>query len=466
MMQHMQPAGPPHVIHFTIAKFSQTTTSVDHVGPLNWNHVNGRGDLHCIFEKVADVGSAPSRLIQKVLRGDILLEQLDLVQLVRHMAVPAPLRPPPKSHFAVVVKLPCIAVKYLYHDTQVRRFQIKFATEQDYFMVLALLGEINCPMTESNASIPASRQPPSISSWTSGDISTCAPGASNATSNAHGMNGFHFGAGAIASGVTTPMRASSPASTVSYALPRSIPPLPAAFRPKPNMGPTVAAKPLYDPFAMQDMPHSSQDPPNSQLSTASAIHDVDQLNQMLPPKRDLPFSKPTAKRTMPADLSLGKQPHPKEALPATSRLPGPTNELTSGLGVLGSQSQDLSQQDFSQMAMFHEEPPASSQVPLVSQPSEPMAQLPSAQSAPLPHQLPDVPNAAIQPNEEQKNEPKPCAVQHVTDDKLAEYLTYPTTERIAFLENWMCELIEDDSFMTLCHDVEGTWRRFALGQKR
>jgi hypothetical protein len=54
----------------------------------------------------------------------------------------------------------------------------------------------------------------------------------------------------------------------------------------------------------------------------------------------------------------------------------------------------------------------------------------------------------------------------MTEDHLAQYLAAPTPERIAFLENWICELIEDDRFMNLCQDVEGTWRRFAFGKKQ
>lgn len=59
----------------------------------------------------------------------------------------------------------------------------------------------------------------------------------------------------------------------------------------------------------------------------------------------------------------------------------------------------------------------------------------------------------------------PTAANNV-ENQLSLYLSSPTPERIAFLENWMCELIEDDRFMTLCQDVEATWRRFAFGMKR
>lgn len=53
-----------------------------------------------------------------------------------------------------------------------------------------------------------------------------------------------------------------------------------------------------------------------------------------------------------------------------------------------------------------------------------------------------------------------------SENQLSTYLGAPTPERIAFLENWMCELIEDDGFMALCQDVEVTWRRFAFGIRK
>ncbi|CAG8932179.1 unnamed protein product [Penicillium salamii] len=417
-MQHLQPAVLPQVIHFTATKFSHTNTLVDHVGPLNWIHIIG-GDLHCVFEKLVDVGSTPSRLILKVLRGDVMLEQVDLVCLARNMPMPAQLTPTTKSKFAVVVKLPCIAVKYPYNDThstnpQIRRFQIKFATERDYLMALALLSESNCPITESNASIPATRHAPSVSSWTSGNMSSITPAAVNTATNAHASSGFRFGAGMIASGGTTPLRASSPASTVSYA-PRCGPLPPTIFRPTLNMQPVAVGKPLQEPLPIQDMSYSSQEFPNSQLSTVSAIHDIDQLNQMLPPKRNLPFTKPTAKRPLPANGILQKQTH-QEEIPASSQPPQPAIEPAFS-GFPESQSQNLSQ-------------------------------------------------VASQPTEKQNHEPRPRPAPFVADDQIIEYLASPTPERLVFLENWMCELLEDDNFMTLCQDVEGTWRRFALGQKR
>ena len=136
-MQRPQPLISPQAFRLSVAKFSHTTTLIDHVGPLTWNHVTGNGDLYCIFEKFPGAGSVPSKLIQKVIRGDVVLvrsfthikshtdqilliqEQIDLVYFIQMVALQAQLVPPSKSCFAVVVKSPCIAVKYPYHGTHV-----------------------------------------------------------------------------------------------------------------------------------------------------------------------------------------------------------------------------------------------------------------------------------------------------------------------------------------------------------
>jgi hypothetical protein len=75
MMQHLHPLQPhiPQVLRLTIVKFSHTTTAIDHIGPLTWNHVTGNGDLVCIFEKLQGTTSAPATLIQRVVRGDVIL---------------------------------------------------------------------------------------------------------------------------------------------------------------------------------------------------------------------------------------------------------------------------------------------------------------------------------------------------------------------------------------------------------
>lgn len=127
----MQP-GLPQSVRLELTKFSHTITTNDRPGPMAWTHVNGNGDLACILDKFDESKSAPLKLIMRVIQNDSVLvcfqindfilallsvtpsqEQIDLAYYVR---TNQPLReqsaPGQKSPFAVVVKLPCLAVKY------------------------------------------------------------------------------------------------------------------------------------------------------------------------------------------------------------------------------------------------------------------------------------------------------------------------------------------------------------------
>ncbi|KAJ5835734.1 hypothetical protein N7447_001760 [Penicillium robsamsonii] len=474
-MQHLQPPIPPQFLRLAIAKFSHTTTTIDHAGPLTWNHIPGNGDLACIFEKFLGSGLVPSKMIQKVVRGDGILEQLDLVFFTRMAAMQAQLIPPPRSHFAVVVKSPCLAVKYPYGGTQIRRFQIKFTTERDYFTALALLGEINCPLTEGKIPVPAMQRFPSVSSWTSGHLSSIVPRTTNTAATSTGSNGVHFyPTGALGSGGTTPIRASSPASTISHPVSR--------LGPVRTLNPPSRSMEQLDFFQLQHTSapaHASNkepDLPSSQLSTISAIHDIDQLNQMLPPKRDLPFSKPTSKQPRAASLTRTTQKGSQSAPSPSSQPTEPTKdseprpylpvvESNTHSGVPDSDPQIFSQTnpcpEPSQPILFNEEPPVSQNTALICESAEQLSQVPSPHNASHTQNNPTTSNCNHNPVSK-PNEKDPA----VTEDHLARYLSSPTTERIVFLENWMCELIDDDSFMALCEDVDGTWRRFAFGKKQ
>jgi hypothetical protein len=231
------------------------------------------------------------------------------------------------------------------------------------------------------------------------------------------------------------------------------------------------------PVPFPDISLGALEVPSSQLSAVSAvpgIHDVDQLNQMLPPKRDLPFSKPATKKLHASAAAKETQDPPGAQCNVANKDPGqlPRNvamEPDNDLDLFRSQSQKLSQPEpFSQASqpfLLHEEPPISSQVPSNDAPVEQEPQTPGIQTTLLAHDEPRNSNIVNMSNDKQEHNPEARAAPASTKEQLREYLASPTSERIAFLENWMCELIEDDEFMTLCQDVEGTWRRFAFGQK-
>lgn len=236
---------------------------------------------------------------------------------------------------------------------------------------------------------------------------------------------------------------------------------------------------LSQPLHASALAHTSSkepEPPSSQLSTISAIHDVDQLNQMLPPKRDLPFSKPTTRKPQAASLTQTTQKHPHSAPSPGSQHTEPTKdpqadpqpfmvEPNTYSALPDSDSQLLSQTnacpEASQPLFLYEEPTASQKTAPVCESVEQTPQVPRVQNTLHTQDNLTTSNSNDNPASKPNNK-----LTGLTEDHLAQYLSSPTAERIAFLENWMCELIDDDSFMTLCEDVDGTWRRFAFGQRQ
>lgn len=234
----------------------------------------------------------------------------------------------------------------------------------------------------------------------------------------------------------------------------------------PNVIPSIESVPPQDritaPVSRSESIVSQR--PENRPPTTPAYHD-EHLNRMLPPKRELPFLKSSQEK------SRVKKPHSEDIASRQSQSQ-PANQVT-GHETLeyaepfvpdSQQSQPLTQT----------QPP-----PEARQPS-PM----SSQLQPIPHSsLDPKPNQQfIHPTSSQlttessqqdtrRNTQNEFAQNVISrpatsvEEQLALYVSSPTPERIAFLENWMCELIEDDKFMTLCQDVEATWRRFAFGMK-
>ncbi|EAU33644.1 predicted protein [Aspergillus terreus NIH2624] len=100
--------------HLPLAKFSHTTTSLKHKGPFNWSHIPGEGTMIGIFEKVSTSSSTATRLLLKIAHNNHVLEEVDLAYFTREAVIQSQPDQPsqPRPVFAVVVKLPCLAVKY------------------------------------------------------------------------------------------------------------------------------------------------------------------------------------------------------------------------------------------------------------------------------------------------------------------------------------------------------------------
>uniref|UniRef100_A0A093VT85 Uncharacterized protein n=2 Tax=Talaromyces marneffei PM1 TaxID=1077442 RepID=A0A093VT85_TALMA len=53
----------------------------------------------------------------------------------------------------------------------------------------------------------------------------------------------------------------------------------------------------------------------------------------------------------------------------------------------------------------------------------------------------------------------------MTSTDLSAYLATPESERSQLVNNWICQQLEDDGFRALCHDVERVWQRIAFGSQ-
>ncbi|RAH42259.1 uncharacterized protein BO95DRAFT_371194 [Aspergillus brunneoviolaceus CBS 621.78] len=165
-----QPLPDTPLARLSLAKFSHVTTSLSHRGPLNWGHIIGNNDLTATFEKPRATNSlSGNSIVLRIFRFHDTMEELDL-SFFAMAATKTPSQPAQgqasKPSFAVVVKLPCLAVKYP-RGNMIRRFQIKFSAEKDYYAALAILSEINCPFSEAS---PAPIHKQTSSQWNTGSF--------------------------------------------------------------------------------------------------------------------------------------------------------------------------------------------------------------------------------------------------------------------------------------------------------
>lgn len=216
----------------------------------------------------------------------------------------------------------------------------------------------------------------------------------------------------------------------------------------------------------------------TRLATVAAYHDEQQLNEMLPPKRELPFTKSSHGKSGVKNPSQTSREQLNPQILPSSNTPVAPQMSHAATEHKAPEAQELFIPDSQQsQPLTQTQPPAQeSQVsPMSSQlhplPYPGMGSNEADQQLPGPAEsnLPVEPhrNGTSDNNRNEQTQPLPSRPERVSEaEQLASYISAPTAERIAFLENWMCELIEDDKFMTLCQDVEATWRRFAFGMRR
>ncbi|KAL4972070.1 hypothetical protein BDW66DRAFT_155062 [Aspergillus desertorum] len=464
-----QPREPTTLARFQLAKFSYTTTSNNHRGPLTWSHVFGNGNLSGIFESHAALSSA--RVLFRVVRdGWETLEEVGITDLVKEFEsqIRSSQDTSRRPAFAVVVKLPCLAVKYPQGPGYVRRFQVKFSSDRDFYSALATLSDINCPFSESNASSvrPMSKPASSLSNLGQFDpVSKSQHFAPTGTETPTPRLGMALPCSATTSSSTTAhpsdavFPSSSASSTTFSGTIRQISsstlgsthttPFGSTYS-RPNVQPpNTDADPFRRPstsianFAREvdDIPPASPNQGTDKFnrpSTSTCFNELD-----LPPKRVLPFSNRAAKRSRASPKAAEKAPSKDSGTGTANAISSPPRPKKAASAPRATKGKKSAKKD-------HITLPSSK--PLEDHPKSPNAN----------QQTPTITTEA-------KTASTPGAqcewVDFPTPANLAKYTSEPTAERTASLQAWLCAHLEDPNFLQLCEDVEGIAERFYLGKK-
>jgi hypothetical protein len=254
-------------------------------------------------------------------------------------------------------------------------------------------------------------------------------------------------------------------------------------------------------------------------TTAPAFHDLQALNQALPPKRDLPFSRPgPSKIYTSSKSSSGPAPKPVgtngtglwlqedllEQLPFTSASlprrgdhentashsgntagsPGRQSTLKEPeKGSTVNQNQNLGQLSTTSRSTCSLQDRLLPSATIAPHSPNPQSRSPQAQtnashvstglshlsnSAPGNHYQPEPygQSATVVASNNNTAAPSPCPSQApapINSADLSSFLKRPESERSTLVDSWICEQLEDDGFLTLCQDVERVWRRIAFG---
>ncbi|KAL5046902.1 hypothetical protein BDW71DRAFT_207053 [Aspergillus fruticulosus] len=463
-----QPREPTTLARFQLAKFSYTTSSINHRGPLTWNHIFGNGNLSGIFETYAALSSV--RVSFRVVHnGWETLEELGITDLVKEFEdqLRSSQDRSRRPAFAVVVKLPCLAVKYPKGPGYVRRFQVKFSSDRDFYSALATLSDINCPFSESNVSSvrPMSRPASSLSNLGQFDpVTRTQHFPSTATEISTSKMGMTLPYRATTSSSTTahtsdavfPSSSSSSTTFGGTSCQISSSTLGSTHRtrfgsthsrsnvqpPNTDAGPFKRPSTSIANFAREvdDIPPASPSQGTDKCnrpSTSTCFNDLD-----LPPKRVLPFSNRAAKRSRPSPKAAEKAPPEDSGIGTAGVLPSPAKPRKKASTPRATKGRKSPKKDHTTL------PPSTS---LEDHPKS-LNQRTATITAPA--KTISTPGTLS----EWVHLPAP------TD--LAKYTSEPTAERTANLQAWLCAHLEDPNFLQLCEDVEGIAERFYLGKER
>ncbi|KAL2821975.1 hypothetical protein BJX63DRAFT_427335 [Aspergillus granulosus] len=394
---------------FQLAKFSYAINSKNSKGPFTWSHVYGNNELVGIFESYAD--PLPGNIIFKIIRNDAVLEEVNLTELARELKNQTQGKSA-TSIVSLVVRRPCLAMKFPLSNDRAYRFQIMFSSDGDYCSALAILREMKCVFVEMNATsgrqssrlgsshLASSTGLSSSSENIMPSVSMAQPYTSNPAINSFSNRSLSSSASSSAT-----LAKSSP--TFSTLDSSNAPPTAATTIPE------VALPPSND--WNKELP--------TRPFTAIVQRNFEDLD--LPPKRDLPFLKPAPKRTR-------KAPESADAMPSKTPRTGPRSNPKT---TTKSRGKTASRTTPSASESVHREEDTSHATTATAGTQTDMEPLKSS-----------------------------SAYDSHSTTALTRFLFHTEEERHAMLQKLFCDLLNDNAFTQLCVDVEGTWTRMLTGK--
>ncbi|OAL63782.1 hypothetical protein A7C99_6184 [Trichophyton rubrum] len=426
-------------LNLPILKFSYAITSANRTAPLAWTHLSGGSDLSVSFSaiRVRDETSKWTRegKLLKVLKGHEVLEELDLGFLAQRGASIS--AGDAKAPVAIVVKTPCLAIRYPSIANQTRRFQVKFASAADYNQAIAVLKEAKCPITEPPSSAIQ------VSPYTTPALRTGYAGTDPRN--------------------VPPTPESIITSSCYYTDGLSTRPASSAFA---ETRPSSMTKAQAEAEAEAKVQAESAPRP----STAPTFLTSDSISQLLPPKRDLPFAK-TKKRL--AGRSPSGVPSPKKTGRVGQGRGGQHNACTAAAENVARTAHTSTAGPSVQQASHSLTRGKEGEKEGESSRDIPMPLLPSPSISPQKggskgskhgvrkDTITITDGAAL--GEKDIGCSKSTGLLPFTREDLSSYASRPNAERSDLIESWVCQQLQNDSFITLCQDMEGVWKRLAFG---
>ncbi|KAF3491318.1 uncharacterized protein GIQ15_00835 [Arthroderma uncinatum] len=424
-----QPHSAQGTLTLQILKFSYTTTSADRATPLAWTYLSGGSDLLASFPtvRVRDESSKwtrESRLLN-VMKGREVLEEVDLGLLAQKGSSNA--GGDAKAPVAIIVK--------------------------------SVLKEARCQITEPPVTIPPS------------SYTTTAPGSGYGGTDCQNVpptpesvitSTCYYADGPGTRPVSSAFAETRPSSMESSI---TLPNLPNA-RPSSSL---VSSRPSFQQPQQAQARIQAQD--TTRPSTAPTFLTTDSLSQFLPPRRELPFAK--AKKR-PAQQSPQGSPSPKKvdnlgqgrdnqqhARPVGADIVTRTPNIVTPL-VESSLQQAIHEKVREKVSENGRELGGGIPRTLLPSPSISPQKKGGGQYTIENNTITITDteaSASENINSNRRNEKSPP----FTREDLASYASLPSAERSDLIESWVCQQLQSDSFITLCQDMEGVWKRVAFG---